>query len=122
MPVSRAHDIKDLVDVLARNIDMKEVTHGVDEHPLRLSPLKRTIKHLRLERHLKPISVAMDAHGVKAAGHSPGIAVLTAGAGVIATRNGVPRRLGPLDRRLSHIGQGLRTSWAILTAVAPYFG
>jgi hypothetical protein len=96
------HHVKYFVNVVLRHLDVKQIAHGVHEDPLRLSPSQWPIQHLRLQGQLETVSVVVRAHRFEAAGHSARVAVLAAGAGIVATRYRVPRRLRPFDCRLGH--------------------
>lgn len=97
MPMRGDHHVEYFVNVVLGHIDVEQVAHGIDENPLGLPPSKWPIQHLRLQGQLETISIVVRAHRFEPVSHSPRVAVRTAGAGMVATRHGVPRRLGPLD-------------------------
>src|SRR5207244_10885516 len=56
VPIRTSHNVKHTQYVIGRHFFLEKMTHGVDEIALSLSPMKRQIKHVRLNRTLATIS------------------------------------------------------------------
>src|SRR5436190_7225555 len=74
-----------------RYVVVEQVTDGVDEHAPRFPPLRRHRQPLRVQLHRakeRPTELSRDPFGV---------AVVATERDAIATRDRIPRRIGPLD-------------------------
>ena len=97
VPVRAPHHVEHALDVRERHILVEQVAHRVHEDRLRLLPLERQLQHLRLQRELEAVPVVRLPHRLQPLRHALGVAVLAARADLVAARDRVPRRLGPLD-------------------------
>ena len=79
--MSRAslHSCKDLLEEFDGDFVVKEVAHRIDKYDPWFFPTARFIQDMRMDGYLEAVLVFFDAHSLKTAGHSFGVAVLTPG-------------------------------------------
>jgi hypothetical protein len=94
---SLAHNVKDFRDKIEGDIVVKKVAHRIDENCVRLLPMQRYFKGVRMRRNIETIDVIATARGFQTQSHTFGIAVLTAGANFCAAGNRIPSRFSPFD-------------------------
>ena len=97
------HGRETSLNELAWDLLMEKIAHRIDKNDTGRLPLQREIDNIILESYKKSIAVTRLSHRSKAFGHSFCIAVLAPWTDFVATRNGIPSRLSPLNGRiLSH--------------------
>ena len=94
---SLAHNVKDFRDEIEGDIAVKKVAHRIDEDCVRLLPMQRHFKSVRMCRYIETIDVIATACGFQTQSHTFGIAILTAGANFCAAGNRIPSRFSPFD-------------------------
>src|ERR1043165_4627672 len=97
--VGSIHNVEDAVNVLSRNVFMKQVTHRVNEYGLWIGPPLWKPKHTRLLSQPETVSVIRLSHCLQAVGHPFRVTVVAARTDSGATGDRVPRRFCPLNRR-----------------------
>ena len=78
---------------------MEEVTHRVDEHPARRSPVKRLLQPLGPERQIEAILEGMSDYTSEAFGKPLRVAGIATTCQLGTPCNRVPRRISPFDLR-----------------------
>ena len=90
-----ADGVHNAVDKLEGDLLVEDVAHGADEDVVGLAPLQRLAEGILMERQLEAVAVFLQSHSLQATRHHFGIAMRTAGRTLGATRDGVPRFIGP---------------------------
>jgi len=92
-----AHRREDSLDERKWNVIVKEVAHRIHEHDPRLAPAARNVQQIRMQRHLKAVTVAIAAHGLQALRHPFGVTVSATFADLGAPGDRIPSHFGPFD-------------------------
>ena len=95
--LSLAHRLEDLGDHLIGDVLVEEVAHRVDEDELGLAPLQRKLQAVRPEPQVEALLVRMTGNAAPALRERLGVAVRASRGDLVAARDGVPARGGPLD-------------------------
>jgi len=107
------HDNEHLSDELVGHVLVEQIGHGVDEHPARRTPTQRSVHNVPVHREPEPraagarVTVALillGPHAFQPLRHCQRIAVVGAGADLIAPGGRIPDLIGPLDRGRAHDG------------------
>src|SRR5262245_50999030 len=93
------HDVEYAIDVLSRNLFVKEITHRVYKDEARLLKLQRLLKAMRVQFEIETELVRMIRRSAPPLRETFSVAVVTASADLRATRNRIPRDVSPFDRR-----------------------
>src|SRR5262245_51005188 len=100
MPVATAHHIHNTGDVILRYVLVKQVTHRIDENPLRLSPSQRVVELLRHQPQVEALFVRVPGHAAKPLGKRLGVTPRAAWRDLRAPAHGIPGSVGPFDFRV----------------------
>lgn len=88
------------LDELVRYVLVKQVAHTVDEHATWLLPVVRLLKSLRSKNEIKSSLKVMAGDTAPPLRECLGVAMITTRRNFRATRDGIPRCIGPLDRTI----------------------
>ena len=103
VPRRALHRIEDAIDKILGNVLMEKVAHGIHEDHARRSPAERLLQSLWTQSQIEASLEWMTRSTTKSFGEALGIAVITSGADLRATGDGVPGRVSPFDGcRASH--------------------
>jgi hypothetical protein len=69
------HNVKDFRDKIEGDIVVKKVAHRIDEDCVRLLPMQRYFKGVRMCRNIKTIDIIATARGFQTQSHTFGIAI-----------------------------------------------
>ena len=73
-----AHNVKDFRQKIEGDIVVKKVAHRIDENCVRMLPMQRRFKGVRMCSNTKTIDIIATARGFQAQSHTFGVAILTA--------------------------------------------
>jgi len=72
---SLTHNVKDFRDKIEGDIVVEKVAHRIDEDCVRLLPMQRHFKGVRMCRNIETIDIIATACGFQAQSHTFGIAI-----------------------------------------------
>lgn len=93
--VGAGHDVEDAVEVGVVDVGVEQVAGGVHEHAPRTSPPQWLVEAFGSQGHGEPVGVGRGAG--EAVRDGLGVAVVAAGADLVAAGDGVPGGIGPGD-------------------------
>jgi hypothetical protein len=103
MPMSLLHRVEERFDKLKRNVLVEQVGHTVDEYPPRSLPCQRERDQVTVQGDREATCVPGISHRMKSMSQTISVAVFAPLRDFVTSRDGVPRRLGPLNwRRTRH--------------------
>ena len=97
MPIGLLHHGENLADEIIANPIVKQVAHGVDKNSAGLAPAQRNVQGIGMDGHVKAVAVLGHTGRVEALGHPLGVAMLAAGADLVAAGDGIPGGVRPLN-------------------------
>ena len=97
VPVGFHHDFGYANNVVVINVLEKQVGHGVDKDFARVLPTQRFFQLLRHEAQVKPLFKRVPRYTPETFCESASVAVLAAGANLVATPRGIPRGVRPFN-------------------------
>ena len=97
MPISRAHDSRDLTNEIIGHPGMEEVAHGIYKNPATGGPLERFCEFLGNQAEIETLFERMAGNSPESFGKSFRVAVFTARTYLGTSANGVPGGVGPFN-------------------------
>ena len=91
------HHSADLLDVVIRHVDVKQVAHRIDEDSARLSPTNWIAEFFGDESKIETLFERVIGNAAESLGESFGVTVSAARADLRAATDGVPRGVSPFD-------------------------
>ena len=91
------HHPADLLDIVIRHVDVKEIAHRVDEDFARLSPAERIAEFFRDESKIEALFERVIGNAAESLGESFGVTMSATGTDFRAATDGIPRGVSPFD-------------------------